>query len=105
MDAIFEVASCHCNHAGKAHLSLHHPGSGARILIQDLPFEFEQGEAIEAQQRRIAAVSLALVEATVSYLGAQDGAHRRWPEREWRIGAGPHENEPPNHFGYASDSR
>lgn len=96
----FEVAACHSNHAGRAYLTLNHLGSGAQLILQHLPFEHDHAETIEAQQHRIASEALAIVRAALDYLETQVSESCRWPDAEWRVGAGPHENEPPNAFGY-----
>ena len=105
MDTIFEVAACHSNHAGKAYLTLHHPASGATVLIQHLPFDYDQTEPLETQQHRIATRGLALVRAAVDYLESQLGETCRWSEIARTIGAAPRENEPPNAFGYPMERR
>lgn len=103
METEFEIASCRCNHAGKAYITVKHLRSGAVLVIQHLPFEHDHDETLEEEQHRIATAGQRLVQDALKFLAAEIKRGADWPTAEHRCGAAPREGEPPNPFGSTLD--
>lgn len=94
MNTEFEVAACHSDRAGRAHLSLTH-ASGAEIAIQNLPFDCDPAEGLEQEQQRILADAAAHARRVAEFLETQSREVRAWPIQQDRPGAAPHEEGQP----------
>jgi hypothetical protein len=100
MDTEFQIASCHCNHAGRAYITIKHLPSGALLGIQHLPFEHEHDQTLQQEQQRIATEALRLAREAAAFLAASIESCSGWPTAEHTHGAAPQENQPPNAFGF-----
>jgi len=92
MNTEFEVAACHSDRAGKAHVSIKHAG-GTEISIQHIPFECDPAEVLTQEQQRIVAEAARIARKAAEFLDAQSTQLRTLPTQEEKPGAAPHEGE------------
>jgi hypothetical protein len=99
MSADFEVVACHCDHAGKAHLSVRRLDGGAEIAIQNIPFDAVQDESLVEEQARILADAARLAGQAAAFLQAEAKLERGWPTRSAKLSDAPGDGGQPNAFG------
>lgn len=100
MGAEFEVASCHCNRAGRAYVTVKQPATGAVVVFQHLPFEHCCAESVQEEQHRIVTEAARIAREATEFLAAQTKQLCSWPTMELRPGPSPREGESPNAFGF-----
>jgi hypothetical protein len=90
--ADFEVVDCHCDHAGKAHLSIRARVGGVEVAIQHLPFEAQPQQTEPEEQAAILAIAARIAHDAADFLLAESGRPRSWPTRA-------RDGEAPSAFG------
>jgi hypothetical protein len=81
MDLEFEIAACHGDHAGKAHVAVIHLKGGAEIAILGLPFDADLKESQVEEQARILADAARVVRRVADFLQSESMQVRDWPAR------------------------
>ncbi|CAN7533958.1 hypothetical protein LJR225_003850 [Phenylobacterium sp. LjRoot225] len=82
-------------------MTIKHLRTGAVLVLQHLPFEHAQDQTLQQEQQRIATEALHLTQEAAEFLAAEIESCAGWPTTaEHTCGAAPHENEPPNAFGF-----
>jgi hypothetical protein len=100
MHSDFEVAACHGDHAGKAHLSVRDRQGGAEIAIHHMPFDADLNESLGEEQARILALAAGIARAAAEFLEAAATEVRAWPTHSPKLGPSPRQGEAPNAFGH-----
>lgn len=79
MDLEFEVAACHGDHAGRAHVAVIHLKGGAEIAFLGLPFEGDPRESVVEEQARILADAARIARKAADFLKSESMQVRDWP--------------------------
>lgn len=81
MDADFEVAACHGDHAGLAHVTVKHVAGGAEVAVQHMPFDSDAAEALAVEQARILAKASEIALEAAAFMKAEAARACGWPTR------------------------